>query len=321
MGKPWRSFLDSAPRRLKGCAALIQPLAIVTAMGALAACKPAKESVRVVHAEALTQLVQQASDLFERHHRRIRIERVAAPTLDIVRGIRSNRLTADVVLLDDADLIERFLLPSFADSSYRFLGDEMVLAGPGAAFPSRSEREVWEREWPRRLLNRPASFGLADPDRCASGYRTHQLWKLAEIHYNEILYRRFVRLAPQRAYPTERDLVDGLKSGALDFAFLLRSTAIQNDLAMMRLPDSASLGEPSLDSRYAHVFHRVRAVSGDDFMELPARAAQHGICGRRQAPQSARSFIEFLLGSDVAQIAEQLGYARIRASEAGAPIG
>ena len=278
---------------------------------ATAQCRSQATEVRLCHAEILSPLFQQAAQMFERNHLAARVRLIPSSDLEVVsRALKQQ--DCDLAALTDWRLMGRFLLSGQDGEGFRFLGDEVVLALRPGFFSSQQERQSWSLNWPQRLLTDRLRFGLADPLQQAIGYHTHLVWKLSEAHAGRPgFYRGMLRRLegmPSELVTGPALLVDRLKGGTLDLAFLYRSTAFHNGLDQIRLPSEVSLGEAGLQHLYARVFFSVAEQSPLGQFEVGGAPVRHGICLLNRSNQWAGRLLDFLLGPETGEIARGQGY-------------
>ncbi|MEE8584804.1 MAG: substrate-binding domain-containing protein [Acidobacteriota bacterium] len=285
-------------------------LACLGILLAAAQCRSQPTEVRLCHAEILSPLLQQAAQVFERNHLAARVRLL--PSSDLEVAGRALRQDCDLAAVTDWRLIRRFLLSGPDSEGFRFLGDEVVLALRTGFFASQQQREGWSAGWPQRLLADGVRFGLADPRQQAIGYHTHLVWKLSEAYFGRPgFYRSMLRRVeglPSELVTGPALLVDQLKGGTLDLAFLYRSTALYNGLEQIRLPSEVSLGEAGLQHLYARVFFSVAGPSPWGRFEVGGAPVRHGICLLNRSNQWAGRLLDFLLGPETGEIARGQGY-------------
>jgi molybdate/tungstate transport system substrate-binding protein len=188
----------------------------------------------------------------------------------------------------------------------------MVLATAQPELFNRSSEALanWQDDWYDLLFSQAYTYGISDPDRDPAGYYSHLLWKLAEMHYNRPgLYRRFtLRLDPRWIRPKSSELVALLETGNLDFAFLYKSSAIQNNLAYLTLPPQVSLGEAAYAEAYSRAFVRVGGRTRDSSMEIRGAPIQYGLAVILESNIWAQRFVEFLLSPESEKLYREMGY-------------
>ncbi len=276
-----------------------------------ASCGGPVERVLVFHAGSLGRLLTEISRRFEQGHPTIRIDLESSGSLDAIRKVTDLGRNCDILVTADHRLLHRHIVPERARGYYQLLGNEMVLAG------SASHRELDRQpdEWHSLLLDRP--FGISDPARDPAGYFAHLVWKLTEIHYNRPgLYRALSsRLDPRWMRPKSSELVALLQAGVLDFAFLYRSTALQNNLPHLRLPPQISLGDPAYASAYSRVFIEIPSPDPERRTEVQGAPIRAGVAVLAPGRNAAFSFLNSLISTEMQELFPKLGYIRIPVRE------
>lgn len=277
-----------------------------------------RSEVTLFHAGSLSPLAAELAQRFESNHPGVKIHSESSGSLDAVRKIIELGKSCDLVATADEQLIELFLFPDYADRSYAFLGNEMVLAtGRDDLLDTAEKRQRWRAGWYELLFSGGHSFGTSDPDRDPAGYYSRLLWKLAEIHYRRPgLYRTFLGRFQQRwLRPKSSELTALLQTGNLDFAFLYKSTALQNNLAFVQFPPEISLGEDSYADFYNQAYLSVAGDSPGSTFEVHGRPIRYGIARINRENRHAADFLQFWLSGEAAEIAREMGYTPVPVAE------
>lgn len=280
-------------------------------------CRASQVEVVVFHAGSLSPLLHEMSSRFEKNHPAIRIRHEPSGSLDVLRKITELKRRCDLVATADYRLIPEFLAPSTIRKLYTFLGNEMVLAtGRSDLLGDPRRRQLWEEQWLDEIFRGNYSYGISDPDRDPAGYYAHLVWKLAEIHYDRPgTYQRFVnRLRREWTRPRSSELVALLETGHLDFAFLYKSTAVQNSLAFVAFPPEVSLGHAGYAELYRRAFLIVAGADPDSKIEITGAPIRYGVALLSATPE-ADLFLNFLLQSEAQQVYRELGYSPVAPRE------
>ncbi len=288
----------------------IPPLLLVPAsLFLVGSCGDQRTHITIVHSYSLTSLVREAAALFERNNPGIRVGQEASGSLEAALAVAGQRKRPDLVALADPDLISRFLIPQHVTRGYRFLGDEIVLAGRDNLVEGASAAEEWRESWYVRLSRGDFLLGVPDPDVDASGYQTHLVWKLSEIHFqSDGLYRRFLSQTERHPRHTYPELIQLLRTGTIDAAFLFQSTAQLENLDYTRLPSSLSLGDPGQAPIYARVFHKVGGPDPSLTFEIVGAPIRYGLCRLRDSAPESELFLTFLLSDVVRDLGRRQGF-------------
>ncbi len=280
-----------------------------------------QERVVVFHAGSLAPLMDEMSARFEEHHPGVRIQREASGSLDALRKITELGRTCDIVATADARLIREFLpAERFRGPVISFLGNEMVLAtGRAELLDTPVDQERWQQDWLEELFRGGYSYGISDPDRDPAGYYAHLVWKLTEIHYDRPgAYQRFVnRFQQSWMRPRSSELIALLETGHLDFAFVYRSTALQNSLRFVRLPPQVSLADEGYAEHYRRAFVQVQGARRGTRMEIVGAPIRYGAALISDSAAAGR-FLKFLLQNEAQPVYRELGYASVTPQEISA---
>ena len=265
-----------------------------------------QETITIFHAGSLSPLIDEVAERYQKNHPGIVVYREASGSLDAIRKVTELGRRGDLLATADSRLIERFLIPEHASTLYEFLGNELVLATAKRSLAPGSSPTLWYE----RLLAKESSYGISSPDRDPAGYYAHLTWKLAEVYHERPgLYRRLLRgLDPRWIRPKSSELVALLETKSLDFAFLYKSAALQNDLLFIDLPAQVSLGESSYADLYSRVFTHVTGDHPGSSVEIAGAPIRYGICLLNGAGPKARGFLDFLLSQEVRQLYRELGF-------------
>lgn len=268
-----------------------------------------QEKILVFHAGSLSPLFDRMAERFQKDHPGVIVYSEASGSLDALRKITELGKPCDLVASADRRLLQRFLVPRFASSVFEFLGNELVLAAakesllPAYGPPTGTA-------WYERLATGKYSYGISDPDRDPAGYFSLLAWKLAEGHYQRPgLYRRLWEGLDQRwIRPRSSELVALLQTENLDFAFLYKSTALQNDLPFLLLSPEVALGESAYAEAYSRVFVQVAGGNPGSRFEVRGAPIRYGVCVLNDAHPLARRFLDYLLSAEAQEIYRGLGF-------------
>jgi len=284
----------------------------------LASCQRSTETVTFFHAGTLSPLVEAVSNRFQGMHPNVAVVRESGAGLEILRKLSDQTPGPDLLAISDRRLLERLLDSGSVIRAFEFLGDDMVLATRDSEFLSATRLSGRShRSWYEILLEQDYSYGIADPDQDPPGYCAHLAWKLAEAHYERPgLYRRLLNGLDSRwICPESGELAALLRAGVLDLAFLYRSTALQNDLALLHLPPQISLGERPYTKVYAQSVLRITGMTPDAMTELNGVPIRYGVALLKESNPSAERYMNYLLSPEVRALYRELGYRNIPVTE------
>lgn len=214
------------------------------------------------------------------------IVRESGASLEHVRKITELHRTPDLLLLADADVFPRFLVPAHATWYAEFARNRMVVAYTPR---SRHAGEITAANWPRILSRDDVEVGRTDPNLAPVGYRTLLLFDLAEKHYgNPGLARDLLAHAPERNMRANAaELAALLAAGELDYIYDYESVAESNGFRFVRLPPDVDLGEPTLARHYASVSATVRGSTPGATTKISGQPILYGATIPRDAPHRA----------------------------------
>ena len=291
---------------LRGSDLLLRFFTILLLVGSVSfmGCGKPEASVVVFHAGSVSPLIQEVFNRFRQDHPGVVLQSESSGSLDAIRKITELNKPCDLVAVADSRLIERI---SQVLRYHIFLGNELVLA---TAKKELLQDKAWEENWYERIPSGEYSYGISDPNRDPAGYYAHMVWKLAEIHYDRPgLYQRFLEGLDERwLRPKSSELVALLESHALDFAFLYKSTAVQNHLEFLALPAQVSLAEDTYRDLYSGVSLQVIGGQPGSTIEMTGTPIRYGIALTNPDNPWAKRLLDFLLSPEVQKLYPNLGY-------------
>lgn len=216
----------------------------------------AADTVVLFIAASLTKPLQPALDTFAARTHTV-ILRESGASLEHVRKITELHRTPDLLLLADADVFPRFLVPAHATWYSEFARNRMVVAYTDK---SRHAREIKPGNWTSILARSDVEVGRTNPDLAPVGYRTLLLFQLAEKYYKRPgLAKTLLAHAPERNIrPNAAELAALLAAGELDFIYDYQSVAESNGFHFIQLPPEIDLGDAKLEKVYGSVSVDVR---------------------------------------------------------------
>ncbi len=208
----------------------------------------------------------------------------------------------------DYGVIDRLLIPDFADWNILFARNEMVLAYTDR---SRYADEVDADNWYEILGRDGVICGRADPHTDPCGYRTLMVWQLAEAHYGAPgLYRTLEARCP-KAYmrPKSVELIALLQSGDVDYAFEYRSVAVQHGLRFVALPPEINLGDAEYADFYRQARVEITGAGPGQTVTVWGEPIVYGVTVPKNAPHPdlALEFVRFLIGPEGQAIMARMG--------------
>jgi molybdate/tungstate transport system substrate-binding protein len=199
----------------------------------------------IFHAGSLTVPVDELAKVFQQRHPGVKFQSEASGSDDDARKISELGREADLMMSADYTVIDKLLIPDFADWNVRFARNTMVVS-----YPLQSEHadEFSSENWYEIVACDGVIFGRSEPDADPCGYRTLLVWQLAEEHYNEPgLYERLdENCPPGNLRPKSVELIALLESGDMDYVFEYKSVSRQpHNLSFKALPPEVNLSDPT----------------------------------------------------------------------------
>jgi molybdate/tungstate transport system substrate-binding protein len=261
----------------------------------------------IFHAGSLSVPFRQLADIYEKRNPEIKILLEPAGSLVCARKITELKKPCDIIASADYFVINKLLIPDYADWSIRFATNEIVIA---FSEKSKHSREIDSSNWRNILLLDDVTFSRSDPDSDPCGYRTVLTFKLAEKYYNDPgYYEKMISKNKEFIRPKEVDLVALVEANAVDYMFQYKSVAIQHDLKFIKLPDEINLGNPSMNDLYRTVSVDVTGSTPGSTMRVTGEYINYSLAVLKDAPNAEKAvdFISFLLSEEGIEIFRKYG--------------
>jgi len=289
---------------------------LLSACGATATAQPEgslavselQGEIVIFHAGSLTVPMKALTDAFQALHPRVTFETEASGSNSAARKISELGREADVMVSSDYRVIDKLLIPDWADWNVQFVRNTMVIAYTDQSLYGD---EVGSDNWYDVLTREGVVVGRGDPDVDPCGYRTLLVWQLAEKHYGVPgLYRSLDEGCPlANVRPKSEDLIALLQSGDMDYAWEYGSVAVQHGLNFVELPDEINLSQVEHADFYALASVEVAGKEPNTTMTIEGTPIVYGVTIPNAAlsPDLALEFVKFLLGPEGQEIMEQHG--------------
>jgi molybdate/tungstate transport system substrate-binding protein len=292
------------PKRMRLLPVLLVVLTLLCAGNALA-----KEKVTIFHAGSLTVPFAKIEADFEAAHPDIDIQREAGGSTKMARMISELGKPADIMASADFKVIDKSLIPDFADWNIRFATNQLVLCYTDQ---SKFAAEVDKDNWTDILARQGVSWGHSDPNLDPCGYRSLMVLQLAEIHTRQPgLYDRLLANRPKaNVRPKSVELVSLLKTGNMDYAWEYLSVAVQHELKYVALDDHINLGNYKYDAFYAQAEVKVTGKKPGTWITRKGKSCTYGITLVKDAPNrdGAVAFLAYLLSPEGGlKVLEEMG--------------
>jgi len=253
----------------------------------------------IFHAGSLTLPFSEMERVFEAKYPAVDIRREHAGSMNCSRKIMELNKHCDLMASSDYGVIDRMLIPEYADWNVIFASNQMVLCYTKR---STNSKQISPNNWFDILLAKEVKWGYADPNVDPCGYRSLMVMKLAEVYYKKPgLYDKLMASCPkENIRPKSEDQVALLQTGNLDYAWEYLSVAKQHKLGYVALPDEINLGDYRFDDLYDDVVVKVAGKHPGEFVAVRGKSITYGITMVRSAPNGATAvaFMEFLLNPD-----------------------
>ncbi|MFH0865621.1 MAG: extracellular solute-binding protein [Bacteroidota bacterium] len=249
----------------------------------------------IFHAGSLSVPIKEIIKEFNKEYPDVNVLSEAAGSVECAKKISELKKPCDVFASSDVKVIDKSLIPDYAEWSIKFASNEMVIAYNEK---SRKSAEITKNNWYNILQNETVAFGRADPDADPCGYRSVLCLKLAEKYYGKKCNADKLLIKDvQHIRPKEVDLLALLESNTIDYIFIYKSVADQHKLKNIELPDEVNLKNPEMDSLYATVSLEVKGKKPGETKVQKGEAMIYGITIPKDAPnmKAALAFVEFFL--------------------------
>lgn len=252
--------------------------------------------VIIFHAGSLTVPFEKMENEFESDHPEIDIQREAGGSTKMARLISEVGKTADIMASADFEVINKTLIPDFAQINIRFATNQLVLAYTPN---SRYADEISADNWYDILMRDKVEWGHSDPNLDPCGYRSLMVMQLAEKYYSQTgLYQKLIESRQEKNIrPKSVELVSLLKTGNMDYAWEYLSVAVQHDLKYVKLSDHINLGNYRFDEFYKLAEVRVTGDKPGTWTTRNGKSCTYGVTLLKDAPnrEAAITFLDYLL--------------------------
>ncbi|MFO7987587.1 MAG: tungstate ABC transporter substrate-binding protein WtpA [Desulfatiglandaceae bacterium] len=248
------------------------------------------------HAGSLSVPFAAMEKRFEAEYPGVDVQREPSGSSKAARKVSELKKPCDIMASADYRIIDKLLIPEYADWNIRFAANQLVLCYTDK---SKHAREIDARNWYKILQKKGVVWGHADPNVDPCGYRSLMVLQLAEAYYQRPgLYDRLIANRPRaNIRPKSVELVSLLQTGNMDYAWEYRSVAVQHDLNYVTLPDQINLGNYEYDTFYARAVVRVTGKKPGTFMDIRGKSCTYGVTLIKAAPnrEAAVAFLTYML--------------------------
>lgn len=253
----------------------------------------------IFHAGSLTVPFAKMEKFLEAKYPKLDILRTPGGSTKMARMISELHKPADIMGSADFKVIDKTLIPEYAEWNVRFATNQLVLCYTDK---SRFAKEVNADNWYSILGRKGVIWGHSDPNLDPCGYRSLMVLQLAEIHYKKAgLYDQLIANRPKKnVRPKSVELVSLLKTGNMDYAWEYLSVAVQHGLKYIKLPDEINLGNYKYDAYYKQAKVKVTGKKPGTWMTRTGKSCTYGITMVKDGPnpEAAVVFLEYLMSAD-----------------------
>jgi len=253
----------------------------------------------IFHAGSLTVPLAKMEKIFEAKYPKVDILREGGGSTKMARMISELHKPADIMGSADFKVIDKTLIPEYAEWNVRFATNQLVLCYTDN---SRFANEVNADNWYKVLGRKGVIWGHSDPNLDPCGYRSLMVLQLAEKYYKQPgLYDQLIANRPKKnVRPKSVELVSLLKTGNMDYAWEYLSVAVQHDLKFVKLPDVINLGNYKYDADYKQAKVKVTGKKPGTWMTRTGKSCTYGITLLKDAknPEAAVAFLAYLMSAE-----------------------
>jgi molybdate/tungstate transport system substrate-binding protein len=250
----------------------------------------------IFHAGSLTVPFAEMEKKFEARYPEVDVLREAGGSTKMARMISEVGKPADIMASADYAVIDKSLIPDFADINIRFATNQMVLCYTD---DSKFADQIGSDDWYDILSEPGVIWGHSDPNLDPCGYRSLMVLQLAEKHYGiDGLCDQLIANRPEEnVRPKSVDLISLLKTGNMDYAWEYLSVAVQHDLKYVTLPTEINLSDYQYDDFYSQAKVKVTGKKPGTFIERVGKSITYGVTLIEDAPnpEAAVAFLAYLL--------------------------
>ena len=247
------------------------------------------------HAGSLSMPFEVMEKEFEKMYPGVDLQREASGSQAAARKITDLGRECDLMASADYDVIDKLLIPGYADWNVRFASNQMVLCYTDK---SKHAKKINAKNWYEILAEKGVVWGHSDPNIDPCGYRALMVLQLAEKYYKKPgLYDKVVANRPkENVRPKSVELVSLLQTGNMDYAWEYRSVAVQHNLKFVELTDRINLGNYKYDNYYSAAEVEVTGKTPGTTMKMKGMSITYGITLVKNSPNrdAAIAFLQYL---------------------------
>ncbi len=273
-------------------------LSLISAVPAFAA-EDISGDVIMFHAGSLSVPLAKMEKEFEAMHPGVDIKREAGGSTKMARMISEVGKPADIMASADYVVIDKNLIPKYADFNIRFATNQLVLCYTDS---SKFASEVNADNWYEILQKPGVIWGHSDPNLDPCGYRSVMVLQLAEKFYNSPgLYDKLVSIRKKEwVRPKSVELISLLKTGNMDYAWEYLSVAVQHGLKYITLNKHINLSDYKYNKFYEQAKVTVSGKKPGTTIVRTGKSITYGITELKDAPNkpAATAFMAYMLSPE-----------------------
>ncbi len=271
----------------------------------------------IFHAGSLAVPMKKMIEAFNKEYPNVNVKAEAAGSVASARKITDLNRDCDILASADYQVIDKMLVPKYADWNIRFASNEMAIVYTPQ---SKYADKITRNNWYDILLKKDVLVGRADPNSDPCGYRTVLTCKLAEKYYKRAgIADKLLAKDHNMMRPKEVDLLALLETQSVDYIFIYKSVAIQHGLKYLALPDNINLKNPAFNKFYSTVNVEINGDKPGEKVIQNGEAMIYGLTILKNAPNkaAAEAFVKFMLDKNKGmKIMQQCGQPSVIPSRA-----
>lgn len=271
---------------------------VVMLLPASALAEPSGK-LTMFHAGSLSVPLAAMEKAFEAKYPGVDLQREPAGSQKCARKITDVGKPCDIMASADYKVIDKLLIPGYADWNIRFATNQLVLCYTDK---STYADTVNADNWYKILQKKGVVWGHSDPNLDPCGYRSLMVMQLAEKAMKKPgLYKKLIASRPrENIRPKSVELISLLQTGNMDYAWEYLSVAVQHGLKYIVLPDEINLGNYKYDPVYKQAFVKVTGKKPGTHMIIRGKSCTYGVTLLKDAPkrEAATAFLEYMLAPE-----------------------
>jgi len=246
----------------------------------------------IFHAGSLSVPLRLIAEEFEKENPGVNVLLEAAGSVACARKITDLNKDCDIMASADYEVINRFLIPEYADWNISFAANEMAIAFTDK---SRLADQITSENWYEILANPKVIYGRAEPNSDPCGYRSVMTTQLTALQEGNPDILEILDKDQNYIRPKEVDLLGLLEANAIDYIFIYKSVATQHHLNYIILNDSINLSNSDLSDWYAKAEVSISGKKPGEYLKLTGSPMVYGITRLKNAPnkEAANAFLDF----------------------------